>query len=111
MRIAKVVYDPPGTDTENAETVTLVNRGPTAQLHGFRLRDEAGASYRLPAYRIGRGHHVAIHSGHGSTRPGHLYAGWGFTWNNDGDRAWLLTPSGGTADTCRWGDGSGTTTC
>lgn len=27
MRIAEVVYDPPGTDTENAETVTLVNRG------------------------------------------------------------------------------------
>ncbi len=53
MRIAKVVYDPPGTDTENAETIPLVNRRRAAQLKGFRLRDESGASYVLPRYRIG----------------------------------------------------------
>ena len=112
MRIANVVYDPPGTDTENAETVTLVNRGRTAQLRGFQIRDQAGASYRLPAYRIGRGKHVVIHSGHGSNRHGHLFAGWGYTWNNDGDTARLSKPSGGgIVDTCHWGDGSGTAAC
>jgi hypothetical protein len=38
MRIAKVVYDLSGTDTENAETITLVNHGGNAQLKGFQLR-------------------------------------------------------------------------
>lgn len=111
MRIAQVVYDPPGDDTENAETLTLVNRGSRAQLKGFRLRDKAGSSYRLPAYRIGRDHKVVIHSGHGSNRRGHLYAGWGFTWNNDGDAARLVKPGGGIADRCSWADGSGSTSC
>lgn len=111
MRISRVVYDPPGTDTANAETITLVNRGARAQLKGFRLRDEAGASYRLPVYRIRNGAKVVVHSGHGSNRRGHLYAGWGFTWNNGGDTARLLKPGGGVIDACRWGDGSGTTTC
>jgi len=111
MRIAKVVYDPPGTDTENAETITLVNRGKRAHLQGFRLRDEAGATYRLPRYRIGHGGRVTIHSGDGRDRRRHLYADWGFTWNNTGDTARLLKPGGGRADTCSWGDGSGTTYC
>ncbi len=111
MRIAKVVYDPPGTDTENAETITLVNRGKRAQLKGFRLRDEAGATYRFLRYRIGHGGKVTIRSGQGRDRRGHLYAAWGFTWNNDGDTARLLKPGGGRADSCSWGDGSGTVYC
>ena len=111
MRIAGVVYDPPGTDTENAETVTLVNRGKRAQLQGFALRDEAGASYRLPAYRIGSDGRVTVHSGNGSDRRGHLYAGWGFTWSNDGDTARLLSPGGALVDTCSWRDGPGTVVC
>lgn len=92
MRIAKVVYDPPGTDTENAETITLVNRGRRARLKGFKVRDVAGTSYRLSSYRIRRGATVAIHSGNGRNHRGHLYAGWGFVWNNDGDTARLITP-------------------
>lgn len=111
MRIAKVVYDPPGTDTENAETITLINRGAKAQLKGFQLRDEADASYRLPAYRIGCSHNVVIHSGNGANKRGHLYAGWGSTWNNTGDTARLLKPAGAVIDACTWGDGSGTVTC
>lgn len=108
MHISKVVYDPPGADAENAETITLVNRGRNAQLQGFRLRDGASASYRLPSYRIGRGHKVIVHSGHGNDRRGHLYAGWGFTWNNDGDTARRIAPKGRTVGRCSWGDGSGT---
>jgi hypothetical protein len=111
MRISRVVYDPAGTDTENGETITLVNRGRRAQLQGFVLRDEAGASYRLPGYRIGSDGSVTVHSGHGSDRRGHLYAGWGFTWNNDGDTARLLDPDGDVVDSCSWGDGSGTASC
>ncbi len=111
MRIFKVVYDPPGPDTENAETLTLVNRGTPAQLHGFRLHDSAAASYAFPTYRIGHGGKVVVHSGNGRDRRGHLYAGWGFTWNNDGDTARLVKPGGGVVDRCTWGAGSGAIYC
>jgi len=111
MRIARVVYDPPGSDTENGETVTVANHGSRAQLRGFALRDEAGARYRLPAYRIRRNDRVLIHSGNGSDRRGHLYAGWGYTWNNTGDTARLLAPGGRVVDRCSWGDGRGTAAC
>lgn len=111
MRIVRVVYDPAGADTENAETITLVNRRGTAQLRGFHLRDSDGASYRLPAYRIGKGHKVVVHSGHGRNHRGHLYAGWGYTWNNSGDTARLTKPAGAVIDTCHWTDGSGTVIC
>jgi hypothetical protein len=110
-RIEQVVYDPPGTDTENAETLTVVDRGRPGQLRGYRLSDSAGASYIFPAYRIGRDGTVVVHSGDGQKRRGHLYAGWGFTWNNTGDTARLLTPAGKLADTCGWSDGPGTVQC
>ncbi len=111
ISISKVVYDPPGTDTLNAETLTLTNRGQAVPLAGFKLRDSAGALYRLPSYRLRQGHSVVMHSGDGRQRSGHLYADWGFTWNNTGDTARLNNPSGTRIDSCHWGDGSGTTTC
>lgn len=111
ISITEVVYDPPGADTENTETLTLTNRDKAVSLAGFRLRDSAGAVYRFPQYRLRHAHSVVIHSGHGRQRSGHLYADWGFTWNNDGDAARLTNPSGTLVDSCHWGDGSGTTTC
>jgi hypothetical protein len=111
MRIDRVVYDPAGPDRLNAETVTLVNRGRRANLNGFQLLDRAGATYTLPSYRIAHGGKVIIHSGSGPDRRGHLYAGWGFIWNNHGDTARLRAPAGQLVDRCHWGDGPGTTSC
>jgi len=112
VQLLRVVYDPPGADTDNAETVTLVNRGAeAAQLDGFRLRDAAGAAYRFPAYRLGSDATVVLHSGRGAQRSGHLYAGWGATWNNDGDTARLLEPGGRLADRCSWSGDAGSVTC
>ena len=52
------------------------------------------ASFTLPA-----GASVTVHSGKGTNSTGHLYAGWGHTWNNTGDTARLASTSGTVIDT------------
>ena len=115
VRITRVVYDPPGSDDGsnlNAERVVVRNvSGRRKDLTGWRLSDAAGHVYRLPAFSLPAGDTVTVHSGNGRKRAHHLYAGWGYTWNNTGDIARLRTRGGVLADRCSWGDGSGSTTC
>lgn len=115
VRFGQVVYDPVGTDDGsnlNAERVVLVNRGARAQgMGGWTLRDSAGHSYRFPAFTLRAGEKVTVHSGNGRNRAHHLYAGWGYTWNNTGDRASLRNRGGTLVDRCSWGDGDGSTGC
>lgn len=115
VRFVFVVYDPTGPDDGsnlNAERVKIKNTsGKKKNLTGWKLLDAAGNRYRFPSFALPAGSSVVVHSGKGANRPRHLYAGWGYTWNNTGDTARLRTKAGVLADRCSWGDGSGTKYC
>ncbi len=114
-RFTKVVYDPAGSDdgsNVNQEVAVIKNATKKAKdLTGWRLRDSAGATYRFPGYTLRPGATVTVHSGNGNNHAGHLYADWGYTWNNTGDKATLRNKAGTVADRCGWGDGGGTAFC
>jgi hypothetical protein len=55
---------------------------------------------------------LRVHTGKGTNTATDKY--WkltGYVWNNTGDKATLKNRAGTIIDTCRWGDGSGTTAC
>lgn len=115
VRFVWVVYDPAGADDGsnlNAERVKIKNvSGKKKNLTGWKLLDAAGHRYRFPAFTLRAGESVVVHSGNGRNRAHHLYAGWGYTWNNTGDAARIKNKAGTRADRCAWGDGSGTKWC
>src|SRR5215213_5245592 len=100
IRIAKIVYNPPGADTGsnrslNAERVKVTNTGLTTRsLHGWRIRDRQGHVYVFGLVALGPGRSVILHTGRGNpnyvSEPQHNY--WqrrNYVWNNGGDRATL----------------------
>lgn len=118
VRLTYVQYDSPGTDTGtnrslNAEWVRIKNFSSTRKtLSGWTLRDRQGHVYRFGTFRLGAGKSVRVHTGSGTNTATDRYwrRGW-YVWNNTGDRATLKNRAGTTVDTCRWGDGDGTTSC
>ena len=118
IRISKIRYDPPGTDTGtnshlNKEFVVITNTGSRAvRLEGWVLKDRAGHRYRFGAFRLRPGKSVTIHTGRGTDDRDDLY--WGsddYIWNNDGDTATLKDASGRTVDTCRYPGGGTAVNC
>jgi hypothetical protein len=118
VRFSRVQYDSPGRDTGsnaslNAEWVRVTNHANQARtLTGWTIRDPAGHVYRFPTFKLRPGRSVQIHTGSGRNTATDLY--WrqdSYVWNNTGDRAVLRNRAGDRVDTCRWGDGSGTTAC
>jgi hypothetical protein len=122
IQFNKIAYDSPGKDTGsntslNAEYVRLVNRTTRSiDLKGWTVRDAANHVYGFSgSYVLRPGKTVYIHTGKGTNgKPdsGHRY--WtrtGYIWNNGGDTAILRTGAGKTIDTCKYGKGSGTTSC
>jgi hypothetical protein len=119
VMIGKTQYDSPGSDNRsaaslNAEYVTLKNVTRTAKaLRGWTLRDAQNHVYTLPAFTLGAGKSVIIHTGKGTNSAAHLY--WkqtNYVWNNGGDKATLKTPAGAVADSCAWtATGKGVTAC
>jgi hypothetical protein len=110
IRIAKIYYDSPGTDTGsnaslNAEWIRLKNTGNAArQLRGWRIRDTAGHVYRFGRLSLRAGRTVTLHTGRGTNTARHRY--WrqdNYVWNNDRDRATLKRPSGVVVDRCAYG--------
>ena len=91
-------FDPPGADgTRYAEEwICLRNMGEcVANLQGWWVCDESGASYTFPSYSLGGGAAVTLHTGAGIDLDSHLY--WGsnrFVWNNGGDTVYLYDASG-----------------
>src|SRR3954470_24057061 len=118
VRLGKVQYDSPGSDTGsntslNAEFVTITNHAATKRtLTGWTLRDAQKHVFKFPALTLTAGSSVRIHTGHGSNAAHNLYWGSGsYIWNNTGDKATLKDKAGTTIDSCGWGSGSGTISC
>lgn len=107
LAITKILANPDGDETccPNKEYVVVANGGRRRKnLDGLRLSDAGGHRYVFPRYILRPGRTVLVHGGTGATRRGHLYAGWGVVWNNDGDTATLRTAAGTVVDRCRYGD-------
>lgn len=105
--LLEVVFDPPGPDGNdlNGEYVVVGNQGGDAELTGWSLRDESSVHrFAFPdGFRLGSGETVAIRSGCGDDAPGELH--WCSddpVWNNGGDMALLLDPSGNVAARFRY---------
>jgi micrococcal nuclease len=92
--------DPVGDDyaNMNEEFVVVQNRrASSADLSGWRIRDEYGNDYDFPAgFGLDSGQTVTLHTGTGSDSADHLY--WGRTdytvWNNGGDTGYLYDDHG-----------------
>jgi hypothetical protein len=118
IRITRVNYDPPGSDTGsnahlNKEWVVIKNFGQQArQLRGWTLRDTSNHRFRFPRFTLRPGRTVKVHTGSGQRTRRDLYWGSGnYVWNNDGDRATLRNRDGRLIDRCSWGDGDGLKVC
>src|SRR3954452_16026152 len=118
VRLGKIQYDPPGSDTgsnlsRNAEWVTITNHAATTRsLTGWTLRDAQSHVYRFPAFSLASGASVRVHTGTGGNGAHNLYWGSGsYIWNNSGDKATLKNKAGTSMDTCSWGSGSGVVSC
>jgi micrococcal nuclease len=92
----------PGDDNSNlnGEFVVVCNRGSASvSLSGWTLTDDGpNHTFRFPTFTLGAGATVTIYSGAGTNSSTALY--WhsdGGVWNNDGDCAHLITPSGAVA--------------
>jgi hypothetical protein len=115
VKITRIVYNPAGSDTTaNARYETVVVKNSSASrryLTGWRLSDLAGNRYTLPPFSLSAGASVTIHSSKGSNTVTHLYAGWGHTWNNTGDTAYLRNSVGTLASKCTYSGGGSSVTC
>lgn len=101
IQIAHIEYDAPGNDNFNlnGEWVEIANGEDTAvDLTGWILKDESATHrYEFPAgFRLDPGASVQIYTGCGQDSAMSLY--WcksgSAVWNNSGDTAFLLDPTG-----------------
>ena len=118
VKIVKVQYDSPGTDTRtnaslNAEWVALRNTtARTVTVGNWTLRDDQGHIFMLGMLTIGARGTVYVHTGSGRTGVVHKYWGSGnYVWNNTGDKAILRDGHGRLVQVCSWGRGTGSVDC
>ncbi|MFC4052515.1 lamin tail domain-containing protein [Actinomadura syzygii] len=118
VQIYRVYYDSPGKDTRsnaslNGEWVQLFNTSTSSKnLKGVKLRDKTGYTYTFGTFTIKGRKSVYVHTGKGSNSATQRY--WGrsqYVWNNTGDTAYLLYPSGSVADKCSWGSSGSSKYC
>ncbi|RII17036.1 hypothetical protein DSC45_14840 [Streptomyces sp. YIM 130001] len=109
LHFGHIQYDSPGADrgsksSLNAEWVNIHNNTRSRiQLKGYKIKDNTGYTYSFGSYRIGAGKTVKVRTGKGTNASGVRYWGRGwYVWNNAGDKARLIKPSGATADSCSW---------
>ncbi|WP_406149598.1 lamin tail domain-containing protein [Streptomyces sp. NBC_01012] len=118
LHLGKIQYDSPGKDTRTnaslkAEYVDIHNNGKSKlQLKGYKLKDRTGYTYTFPSFTIAVGKTVRVHTGKGKNTKAHVYWNRGsYVWNNTGDKARLIKPSGALLDSCSWGKGKGVKVC
>jgi hypothetical protein len=95
--ITGIHADAAGDDrrNRNGEYALVRNTGAAAiNLASWKLdAGDRSQRFTLPSYPLKKGATVRIHTGHGTTKAGHLYLGLGRPiWNNDGDTATLIDP-------------------
>src|SRR5262245_36375916 len=94
IRIVKVQYDSPGSDTGsntslNGEWVAIRNTGTTRRdLTHWTLRDAANHVYTFGSFSLKAGGTVYVKTGTGTNNAVYRYQnrGW-YVWNNTGDTA------------------------
>ncbi len=105
LQIISIEFDAPGDDRENlnGEWVEIANTGATAEsMTSWVLKDESASHrYTFPAgFVLDPGSTVTVHTGCGADTATTLY--WcndkGAVWNNSGDTAFLLDPTGNLVD-------------
>ncbi|MER5745720.1 lamin tail domain-containing protein [Streptomyces sp. NPDC002225] len=109
LHLGKIQYDSPGKDDRsntslNAEWVDIHNNGRTKlQLKGYKLKDNTGYTYTFGSRTVAAGKTVRVHTGKGKNTTAHVYWNRGsYVWNNTGDKARLIKPSGKLLDSCSW---------
>jgi hypothetical protein len=116
--IYKVQYNAPGTDTGslssvNQEYLVLKNTSSTVRYaSGWVISDKENHRYTLPYTKISPGKVDYVRTGKGTNNWYTRY--WGsryYVWNNDGDKAYLRSPSGRLLDSCSWGSTGSSTSC
>ncbi|BDZ59193.1 lamin tail-like protein [Barrientosiimonas humi] len=123
VKFGTFVADPAGADLPisttklNAEFIRLTNTTTRSiVMTGYTVRDNGDAHiYRFPSgYTIGSKRTVTLHTGTGRNTSTDLY--WGrtsqYVWNNTGDTARLLSPTGRLVHSCTYTQvASGTKYC
>ena len=118
VRIARVSFDPPGSDTgTNAslvkEYVEFRNtRKTSVSLRGWSLRDEDGKTYRFGNVAVPALGLVRVHTGRGRDTRSDLF--WGlanYVWNNSGDTATLRSARGTVVSRCKYKSSGSVATC
>ena len=93
-------FDAPGDDNYNKENewVCFANvGGQPADMTDWVLRDEQGWRYTFPAFSLGPGQTVRVHTGCGANSAMDVYwckGGATAVWNNEGDTVFLLDAAG-----------------
>ncbi len=114
IRIKKIAFDPSGSDLGSSsslrrEYIVLKNTGNRAKrLKGWKIKDQgADHTYKFGRFKLRAGRSVTIHTGRGAdTRFDRYWDLDNYVWNNDGDKARLLSRGGKTADSCSYSGGS-----
>ena len=110
VKIAKIYYDSPGTDTGsnsslNAEYITLQNTTTTARtITGWTIRDASTHVYTFPTTTIAANSTITLRSGSGtnSTTTRYWQRAW-YVWNNTGsEKAELRTSTGTIVHSCSY---------
>jgi micrococcal nuclease len=99
LELVEIRADAPGNDNENpnGEYVTFENRGEDPiDLSGWRVRDEAGQTYRFPrGTDLAPGERLTLRTGTGTDGEGVRYWGQsGAVWNNGGDVVTVVDDEG-----------------
>ncbi|MFM7581838.1 MAG: lamin tail domain-containing protein, partial [Caldilinea sp.] len=107
VRLARIVYDPAGSDVDG-ERVEIRNVGEiAAELSGWTLADAASYRYTFPAFTLAAGATVTVWVKAGTDTASDLYSGRGAAvWNNDGDSATLADADGARVDVCAYAGGA-----
>ena len=107
VRLARIVYDPAGSDVDG-ERVEIRNVGEiAAELSGWTLVDAASYRYTFPAFTLAAGATVTVWVKAGTDTASDLYSGRGAAvWNNNGDSATLADADGARVDVCAYAGGA-----
>ncbi|MFI5642049.1 lamin tail domain-containing protein [Streptomyces goshikiensis] len=109
LRISKIWYDSPGSDTGstaslNGEWVQITNSTTgTVSLKGWTLTDASRHTYTFPTFTLKPGKTVTVKTGRGTNTSTVLYQQRGaYVWNNDKDTATLRRAGGALHHTCAY---------